>query len=143
MNLKSMLIETKSAWVEYPGMPGFEVELVNLSRDKLISLRKSCTTTKINRSTRQPQDEVDEKKFVKAFTEATIKSWKGLKLSYLTELVLVDIGVNDPDKELDYSPENALDLVSSSSIFDGWVNEAVFDLENFRTGGKGTSVEAA
>lgn len=138
-----MLIETKSAWVEYPGMPGFEVELVNLSRDKLISLRKSCTTTKINRSTRQPQDEVDEKKFVKAFTEATIKSWKGLKLSYLTELVLVDIGVNDPDKELDYSPENALDLVSSSSIFDGWVNEAVFDLENFRTGGKGTSVEAA
>lgn len=143
MNLKSMLIETKSAWVEYPGMPGFEVELVNLSRDKLIALRKSCTTTKINRSTRQPMDEVDEKKFVKAFTEATIKNWKGLTLAYLTELVLVDIGTNDPNRELEYTPENALDLVSSSSIFDGWVNEAVFDLENFRSGSEGVSVEAA
>ena len=32
-----------------------------------------------------------------------------------------------------YTPENAKELVENSTEFDNWLNEVVFDLENFRT----------
>ena len=35
-------------------------------------------------------------------------------------------------KELDFTEENAEALVSSSTEFDTWLNEVVFDLDNFR-----------
>lgn len=96
MNLKNLMVDTKSAWVDFPGMEGFEIELVNLGRDRLVSLRKECTYTKVDRKTRVPYETLDEKKFVRAFTDATITNWKGLKLKYLEELMLVDLTGQDP-----------------------------------------------
>ena len=95
--------------------------------------KKKCTTNKFNRKTRGFEESLDEDKFVKEFSEATIKNWKGLKLSYLEDLVLVDLKNQDLDKELDFSSENAQLLVENSSEFDNWLNEVVFDLDNFRT----------
>ena len=133
MELKSLLVDSKTTWVEFPGLDGFEVELANLSRKELVNLRKKCTTNKFNRKTRGFEESLDEDKFVKEFSEATIKNWKGLKLSYLEDLVLVDLKGQDPEAELDYSVENAQQLVENSSEFDNWLNEVVFDLDNFRT----------
>lgn len=133
MNLKSLLVESKPAWVEYPGLEGFEVQVVNLSRDRLISLQKSCTVTKFSRSTRQPVEEIDQPKFIKEFTTAVIKDWKGFKYKYLEQMVLVDISAQDPEAELEFSIDNAISLVSASTHFDTWLNEVVFDLDNFRT----------
>ena len=133
MQLKSVLVDSKTTWVEFPGLDGFEVELANLSRKELVNLRKKCTTNKFNRKTRGFEESLDEDKFVKEFSEATIKNWKGLKLSYLEDLVLVDLKNQDLDKELDFSSENAQLLVENSSEFDNWLNEVVFDLDNFRT----------
>ena len=127
------MVDTQPTWVEFPGLDGFEVELANLSRKELVNLRKKCTTNKFNRKTRGFEESLDEDKFVKEFSEATIKNWKGLKLSYLEDLVLVDLKNQDLDKELDFSSENAQLLVENSSEFDNWLNEVVFDLDNFRT----------
>ena len=82
MDLKSLLVDTKTTWVEFPGLDGFEVELANLSRKELVSLRKRCTQNKFNRKTRQFEESLDEDKFIKEFTSATVKGWKGLKLEY-------------------------------------------------------------
>ena len=73
-------------------------------------------------------------KFLEQFTEATVKSWKGLKLKYLEDLVLVELGSNNPDTLLPYTEENAQQLVENSNEFDNWLNEVVFDLDHFRTG---------
>lgn len=137
MDLKKLMVDTKAVWVDFPGLDGFSVEVVNLSRKELTGLRKKCTTTKFDRKTRQAVEELDEDKFVTEFTSAVIKNWKGLKLSYLETLLLVDITEEDPSKTLMYSAENAETLVSSSGEFDQWLNEVVFDLDNFRTGSKG------
>ena len=83
MELKSLIVDSKSTWVEFPGLDGFEVELANLSRKELIALRKKCTTNKFNRKTRAFEESLDDNKFIKEFTEATVKGWKGLKLKYL------------------------------------------------------------
>jgi hypothetical protein len=141
MDLKSLLVDSKTTWAEFPGLDGFEVELANLSRKELINLRKKCTTNKFNRKTRAFEESLDDEKFVKEFTEATIKGWKGLKLKYLEDLVLVDLENNDVESELTYTLENAQHLVENSSEFDNWLNEVVFDLENFRTEQSGKTVK--
>ncbi len=136
MELKNLLVDTKTTWVEFPGLTDFEVELANLSRKELVALRKRCTNNKFNRKTRGFEETLDDDKFVKAFTEATVKNWKGLKLKYLEDLLLVDLQGQDVNQELNYSDSNAESLVENSSEFDNWLNEVVFDLENFRSESK-------
>jgi len=133
MELKSLLVDSKTTWVEFPGLEGFEVELANLSRKELVNLRKKCTINKFNRKTRQFEDELNDEKFVVEFTKATVKGWKGMKLSYLEDLLLVDLKGQDPEAEMEFTEENAQQLVENSSEFDNWLNEVVFDLENFRS----------
>ena len=135
------MVDTKSVWVDFTGIDGFSVEVVNLSRKELTALRKKCTTTKFNRRTRQPEENLDEEKFVTEFSNASIKNWKGLTLEKLQDLLLIDIGDQDPKAELEYSPENAETLVNNSSEFDTWLNEVVFDLDNFRTESKGRNTK--
>ena len=133
MDLKSLLVDSKTAWVDFPGLDGFSVELANLSRKELVNLRKKCTVNKFDRKTRIFNEELDENKFLKEFSGACIKGWKGLKLSYLEDLILVDLKGQDVNSEMEYSEDNAIVLVENSSEFDNWLNEVVFDLDNFRS----------
>ena len=132
MKLAELMVDTKTAWIEFPGCDGFEIEVANLSRKELLNLRKRCIKTKFDRKTHQAVEELDEDKFVHEFTKATVKDWKGLKLKYLEELILVELGDNDPEAELVFDLENAESLVQNSTDFDNWLNEVVFDLANFR-----------
>lgn len=143
MDLKKLMVDTKSAWIDFPGLKGFEVEVANLSRKELTGLRKKCTSTKFDRKTRQALEVLDEEKFVTEFTNAVVKNWKGLTLEHLETLILVDISGEDASKELEFSKDNAETLVSSSTEFDTWLNEVVFDLDNFRTGSKGPIAKKA
>ena len=133
MELKNLLVDSKTTWVEFPGLEQFEVELANLSRKELVALRKKCTTNKFNRKTRAFEETLDDEKFVKEFAKSTVKGWKGLQIGFLEDLLLVDLKGQNPETEMEYTEENALLLVENSSEFDNWLNEVVFDLENFRT----------
>ena len=139
MELKKLMVDTKSMWIDFTGIDGFSVEVVNLSRKELTALRKKCTITKYNRRTRQPEENLDEDKFITEFSAATIKNWKGLTLEKLQDLLLIDIGDQAPLAELEYSLDNAETLVNSSTEFDTWLNEVVFDLDNFRSQPERTS----
>lgn len=143
MKLQDLMVDTKAAWIEFPGCPGFTVNVANLARKELVALRKRCVHTKFDRKTRQPEEVLDEEKFVKEFSKATIKGWKGLKLKYLEDLLLVDLKGQDTNEELEYSEDQAEILISNSSEFDTWINEVVFDLANFRRGADRSSMGEA
>ena len=143
MELKSLLVDSKTTWVEFPGLDGFEVELANLSRKELQNIRKECLQNKFNRKTRAFEESLDDEKFVRLFAEKTVQNWKGLKLKYLEDLILVDLSGQDVESELDYTLDNAYLLVENSSEFDNWLNEVVFDLENFRSKQPGAPVKKA
>tara|TARA_B110000285_G_scaffold59943_1_gene68758 strand:+ start:448 stop:900 length:453 start_codon:yes stop_codon:yes gene_type:complete len=132
MDLKKLMVDTKNVWVDFPGLPGFEVEVANLSRKELNGLRKRCTGQKFDRKTRAVVETLDEDKFIKEFSTSTIKNWKGLTLAHLETLLLIDTKDQDMSKELEFTEDNAEALVSSSTEFDTWLNEVVFDLDNFR-----------
>ena len=134
MELSKLMVDTKAAWIAFPGLPGFEVQVVNLSRKELNGLRKRCISSKFDRKSRQLLEELDEDKFVVEFSKAVIKSWKGLTLEHLETLLLIDTEGKDLQETLPYTKENAEILVASSTEFDTWLNEVVFDLDNFRDG---------
>jgi hypothetical protein len=140
MKLTDLMVDTKSAWMDFPGCPGFQVEVANLARKELVALRKRCVSQKFDRKTRQMVEELDEDKFVVEFSRATIKGWKGLKLKYLEDLILVNLNDQDLELELEYDEEQAQVMVQNSTEFDNWINEVVFDLANFRGGPKRASM---
>jgi len=135
ISLASLMTSSKTVNIDFPGYAGMQVSLCYLAREELLKLRKRCVSTKFDKKTRQPEEVLDEDKFLVEYCKSVIKGWSGLKYRYLEELLLVDVGDLDPDDTLVYTQDNAELLMKNSTIFDGWVTEAVADLENF-TGNK-------
>jgi len=131
VSLASLMTPSKTVTIDFPGCAGMTVDLCYLAREELLKLRKKCVTTKFSKKTRQPEEELDEERFLTEYCKAVIKGWKGLKLLYLEELLLVDISGQDPDDELAYTQENAELLMKNAGDFDTWVTDTVGDLENF------------
>jgi hypothetical protein len=129
ISLKTLLVPSKSVTVEYPGMPGFTIDVCFLSRETLQSIRKKATKTSFKN--RQPVEELNDDLFLELYVKASIKGWKGFKLTYLEQLAPVDVSKEDSDAELDYSEENALMLMKASTNFDAFISEQVTDLGNF------------
>jgi hypothetical protein len=131
LSLKTLLVPSKSVQVEYPGMPGFVIDLAFLSRETLLSIRKKSTKTSFKN--RQAAEEFNEDLFLQLYVENAVKGWKGFKLNYLEQLAPVDLKGQNMDDELEYTAENALYLMKNSSNFDGFISEQVSDLGNFST----------
>ena len=131
VSLVSLMTPSKTVTIDFPGCAGMTVDLCYLAREELLKLRKKCVTTKFSKKTRQPEEELDEERFLTEYCKAVIKGWKGLKFRYLEELLLVDISGQDPDDELAYTQENAELLMKNAGDFDTWVTDTVGDLENF------------
>ena len=131
LNLSTLLVSSKETEVEYPGYAGFKVNLCFLSREELVKIRKKAT--KITWKNRQQTEELNEDLFLSLYVQSTVKGWSGLKLSILQNLAPVDLkGQKDLEATLDYSEENALYLMKSSTEFDSFVSEQVSDLANFQ-----------
>lgn len=129
LSLKSLLVPSKSVEVEFPGMPGFKINLAFLSREALVNIRKKSTKTTFKN--RQPVEETDDKLFLKLYVDAAIKGWSGLKLSYLDQLAPIDLTGQDLNDELPYDNDNALYLMQASANFDSFISETVTELANF------------
>ena len=135
VSLASLMTSSKTVEIDYPGRVGMKVKLCYLAREELVKLRKRCLSTRWDKKSRQPIEEMDDEKFIVEYCKAVIKGWSGLKYKYLEELLLVDISDLKPDDCLPYTSANAELLMKNANDFDTWVTETVGDLENF-TGNK-------
>ena len=133
-SLSDLLTPSKTATIDFPGYDGFKVNLTYLAREEMLKLRKKAVTTKINRRTRQPEEELNEEIFLKEYCKAVIKGWSGLKMKHLVQIIPVDEEkLTDMEATLPYSLENAQILMENSNDFDAWLTETVGDLANFTT----------
>lgn len=133
MNLKDLSIETKEVAVPFEALPGFEVTLGYISKTITRKLAKDATSSKMGSNGELEQD-FDQEAFLESFCKEAVKDWKGLTYSKLAQLMLIDEdAIEDMEKELPYSEDNAFVLLNNSPIFDNWVNERVNDLATFRS----------
>ena len=129
--IKSMLVKESSTWVDFPDIDGFAVNLRYINREELLKIRNASLTYKFNKRTRQKEEEVDSAKFIEHYAEKAIADWRGLKVKHLPLLLPVDItGMNGNDA-IDYSEEEAVELLKNSTIFDQFVSDSLNDFEQF------------
>lgn len=126
-----MIAKETSSWVEYPDIDGFEVHLRYLTRDDLIKIRAASLTYKFSKKTRQKEEEVDSTKFIENYAEKAILGWKGLKVKHLPLLLPVDITGANPEELVEYTAEDAVDLLTNSTTFDQFISESLNEFENF------------
>ena len=131
MELKSLITNNTTVEVEHPNLEGFVVTIGYMSKDKTKKIIDRSTTTKFSKISHKIEEDVDSDLFLKLYTKELIKGWKGLKLSYLLELIPVDLTDYNLEDELDYSESSALDLMKGSSDFDNWLSSVVADVGNF------------
>ena len=80
---------SKTVEFDYPGCEGFKVSLCYLAREELVKLRGRCVTQNFNRKTRSYEEVMDDDKFLFEYTKAVIKGWKGFKLGYAKNMLLL------------------------------------------------------
>jgi hypothetical protein len=132
MDLKSLIVEKTEMEVEHPNLEGFKVTVSYISKERMRKLMDRATTTKFNKRTHQPEEDVDNDMFLKLYTEALVVGWTGLKYKYLEELLPVDLSnIEDKEAEIEYTQENALDLMKGSQDFDNWLASTVRDISVF------------
>lgn len=132
MDLKNLISSSKTIKVEHPELEGFVVELQYIPREKLRKLADRATTQKFSKKTHQPEETIDNAKFLEMYVEELIKGWTGLKYTYLPELLPVDLEViNEEGGELEFTIDNAITLMKNSTNFDSWISSVVGDVANF------------
>ena len=98
-----------------------------------MKVRNRALTYKFNKRTRQREEEVDNDKFLEAYAEKAIKGWRGLKVKHLPILLPVDISTLDGEENVEYTEDDALDLLKNSTIFDQFITDCMNDFEQFST----------
>jgi len=129
--IKNLVAKETTTWVDFPDIDGFQVNLRYLTREDLMKIRNQSLTYKFNKRTRQREEEIDNDKFLDHYAEKAIVGWKGLKVKHLPVLLPVDISSMDANENIDYSEEEALELLRSSTVFDQFVTDAMNDFEQF------------
>lgn len=133
MKLSNYLVSRLEAWVPFED-EGFEVKLAHLSREELNKIRQACTKIAFNPKSRVREDTIDSDLFIKEFVKATVLDWRGFTFKVASRLLPIQVPEDvDLATEIPFSQENALDLAKNSSVFDGWLNDVIFDLDSFRT----------
>ena len=129
--IKNLVAKETTSTVEFPDIDGFEIELVYLNRDDLMKIRNRSLTYKFNKRTRQREEEVDNDRFLEHYSQKAIKDWKGLKAKHLPVLFPADISSMDPEEDIEYTEEDALELLKNSTIFDQYITDCMNDFEQF------------
>ena len=110
---------------------GFKVNLRFVSREDLLKIRSASLTYKFNKRTRQRAEEVDSAKFLENYAERAIAGWTGLKIKHLPSLLPVDISGMNPEEAVEFSEEDAIELLKNSPVFDQFVTDTLNDFEQF------------
>tara|TARA_Y100000114_G_scaffold84969_1_gene78509 strand:- start:1214 stop:1645 length:432 start_codon:yes stop_codon:yes gene_type:complete len=129
--IKNLIAEKSSVWVEYPDIDGFELNLKYLTREDLMKIRNASLTYKFNKRTRQREEEIDNDRFLEHYAEKAILGWKGLKVKHMPALMPVDISGIDGEDDIEYSSEDAIELLKNSTVFDQFVTDTMNDFEQF------------
>ena len=129
--IKNLVAKETTTWVDFPDIDGFAVNIRFLNREDLMKVRNASLTYKFNKRTRQREEEIDNDRFLEAYAEKAIVGWKGLKYKHLPALMPADISQVDSEEEIEYSSEDAIDLLKNSTLFDQFVTDSMNDFEQF------------
>lgn len=134
MELTSLLASTKSINIPFPGKEGFVLTIAYISKEQLRKIAEKSKIIGFDAKTGQSEETLDNDLFTKIYTEKSLTGWEGLKFEYLKDLLLINEGELPEEGFLEYTPKNAVALVTNSRAFDNWITSVMSDISLFNKG---------
>ncbi len=128
--ISNVIAKDKIITVTYPTEEGFTVDIRYMNREALSKLREKCLKLKWNKLSRKQEEEVDFEKFTEEYARLAVVGWKGLTPKILATLIPIDLD-KMPKEDIEFSVENAIDLMKNSTPFDQWIGDCMNDIEKF------------
>jgi hypothetical protein len=76
------------------------------------------------------KEKMNSEKFYKDFISKVFIGWNGLKVKTLAKIF--PIAIENPEMEIPYSEENAIELMREAYDFDTFIQNVVMDIEKFQ-----------
>jgi len=110
------------AWLEYPDIPGFEVEIAYIDKQEMMKIYQRSTIKRWSSQERRQEEELDRVKLTRELADRVVLGWRGLTLENLRRLYPVQVeGDIKSDEEIEASPGNRFALLNHSTDFENWV----------------------
>ena len=122
-NLKGRTIKVKY-------IDDFEIEIRYLPRSEMRRIGEKATDWFWDQKDHTRKEKMNSEKFYKDFIQKVFIGWTGLKLGTLAKML--PIKIDNPETEIPYSEENALELMREAYDFDIFIQQMVMDIEKFQ-----------
>jgi hypothetical protein len=76
-------------------------------------------------------DKVNSEKFYSKFVDKAILGWRGLTLKTLSKIVPINLNGQDPESEVLFTKENAIELLQSAYDLDAFLQSSILDVTQF------------
>jgi hypothetical protein len=128
--IKDLLAEEeKTIWIKY--LDDFEIHIRYLPRKDLVKISESATEITWDKKTHTRIDKVNTDHFYSRFIEKAILDWKGLKIKTLQKIVPIKLDGVDPESEIPFTKENAMELLRNGYDLDAFLQDAILDIQKF------------
>lgn len=132
IDLSKVALDTREAKVEFTGIPGFVVHVKHISRAAATKLMDKCKVPVMENGIVSHFENNDDL-YMSELAQSGIVGWTGLTVAGVEQLMLADLSSEDPSTEVEYTNENAIQLIKSSRSFLNFVNDIVYKIDSFRT----------
>lgn len=126
---------SRTVWAEFK--PGFQVEIKYSPRGKLQKLYEQATAREWD-SKGFAKSSIDAKKLYELMAKEVVVGWRGLTPEVLRSLVDMD---SYPDTDVEYSVDDAVELLSKVYDFDTWVQRITADMEIFEAARRAAEIK--
>lgn len=142
VNISNFIAKNKVIEVEYPNIPEWKIQLAFVPREDLTKILNQSQVIKFSKITHQREEQVDNDRFLKLYSEKVVKGWSGFKLKHLSQLVVVEGDITGKENEdIEFTPENAHALLLNSVEFDRFISDTLRNVEEFNSNLKSTTVK--
>jgi len=123
------LMEKDQRTVRVKYIDEFELEIRYLPRSELGRMVEKSKESYWDKKDHTRLDRMNSDSFYTNFIKKVLVSWKGL--TALTLAKMIPVKLDDPNQEIDFSFENAFQLIRNAYDFDVFLQNTCMDLDKF------------
>ena len=133
MNITDYAVKKAEVTVPFLDLEDVYITIAKLSSEDILAIRKKCSIGKrMNTATKDWEEQIDNEKFLRKYSDEVIIGWKGLKGKHLLELIMINLPEDKLEEDVECTSDNKYALLENSNDVDNFLsavlnNVAVFN----------------
>ena len=132
LNIGDYTVKDAEVTVDLLDFSDVTVTICRISAEDLMEIREDCTKGRVfNKGSKEFEEKIDNKKFLRLYADAVITNWSGLKGKHLKKLMLINLPEDMLEEDITCNIDNKTELLSRSTEFDDFVTSILGDVVTF------------